>query len=120
MRHFFILLFLLGCFFPGFSQKADFSWEPMQKRIDSLKGLLPAARGKERISLLNELGDAYRDFDKDSARAILGRAYNEASVIHDAGEMARSLSLLARMQINLNEAKSLAQHAVQWAEKSRD
>src|ERR1700733_12287789 len=93
-----IILFFAEIFIAAvtLAQHPDF------KRMDSLKKILPAKQGIERIDCLNDIGEEYwwpvPAFDSILA-GWANLAYKESLDIHYTGGEARSLMLLGVSQI---------------------
>jgi len=68
-----------------------------REQIDSLRSVLPALKGSERIDCLNALSNAYIWSDADSARSLATQVLKEAETQHYIKGMANAYNNLAWM-----------------------
>ena len=68
-----------------------------RRQIDSLRSVLPAIKGPDRVSLLNILSTVFVYLDADTALSYQRKAYSEARRIGDRRGEAQSLNALARL-----------------------
>ncbi|MCX6305616.1 MAG: tetratricopeptide repeat protein [Bacteroidetes bacterium] len=84
--------------------------------VDSLRRLLPGAKGNERVILLNKLAGAFAEDSTGIATGYANEALNSARAAGFRKEEAYSLKLLADIAFNLNDFKTAIRFYTQSAE----